>query len=462
MPDIEVRQLPETLLRLCRAIADAGGRAWLVGGCVRDLLLDRPSKDLDLEVFGLEPAQLNRLLQPFGRCQHVGKHFGVTKLITDDLELDIAIPRTETKTARGHRGFSTRPDPELAPEKACLRRDFTINAMMLDPLDGTLLDFYGGRRDLEQRVLRHVSTAFAEDPLRVLRGMQLASRFCLHMAPETAALCRRMVTEADALPKPRLWGEWQKWSHGNSPSMGLELLDTTGWLACYPELQALQGCVQNPRWHPEGDVWRHTCLVVDQAARIATERNLDRASRELLLFAALCHDLGKAVTTQTSDQGIICSPNHSVAGIPLARSLLERMGAPKRLMQSIEPMIREHLVHLHGDPTDRAVRRLAVRLQPVSIRLWEMLVEADASGRHPSPASRPGLPWLEVAKKLDHLREGPKPLVDGKMLLQLGMKPGPAMGAMISKAFEEQLNGTFNDKDSARRWCREQLQSSAQ
>ncbi len=455
---VEPSLIPEAALIVARAVRAAGGRAWLVGGPVRDLLLGRTPKDVDMEVFGLDAGILRRTLAGLGRVELVGKAFGVFRLWLDEREVDVALPRRERKTATGHKGFAIESDPGLDPETASLRRDFTINAMMLDPLSGELLDAHGGRRDLEQGILRHVSPAFAEDPLRVLRGMQFAARFNLRLHPDTARLCRNLLAEADTLPSARIWQEWRKWTHAAHPSMGLKALDASGWLALYPMLAALKDCPQDPRWHPEGSVWEHTLQVVDQATRVACERDLDEATRECLLLAALCHDLGKPATTIHKD-GRIRSPGHSEAGLPLARDFLARIGAPLRIEKVLIPLVREHLCHLHGQPTPRAVRRLAARLEPADIELWEALVEADASGRAPHPPSRPGKPWLDAAHALELGKRAPKPLARGRMLIELGMSPGPEMGRILKQAWEAQLDGAFHDEAGARDWLARRLLS---
>lgn len=444
--------LPSRLLELCEHLSRNGGRGWLVGGCVRDLLLGHPPKDFDLEVYGLEVDRLEALTKQLGRTEAVGKQFGILKLWLDDLEIDVALPRTERKTASGHCGFAIQTDPFLTPEKASLRRDFTINAMMYDPLDGSLLDFHDGQRDLENRVLRHVSPAFSEDPLRPLRGMQFAARFRLNLATETAELCQNLLPEADQLPPSRIWDEWKKWACSNTPSYGLRALSDSGWISCYPELEPMIGCKQEPHWHPEGDVWDHTLQVCDQAAQMVARTQLDKETRIVLMLAALCHDLGKPVTTMVTDKGRIASPGHAEAGVEITRSFLQRISTPARFIERTLPLVKEHITHLHGEPTPRAVRRLADRLTPANIELWEILVEADASGRHPAPPSRPALPWLEIAKELKHQHSRPDPILTGKLLLQLGVAPGPVMGQILENGYQAQLDGVITDQTSAIAW----------
>ncbi len=415
-------------------------------------MLDVSPKDFDVEVYGIESTELQVILKQLGRTEHVGQQFGVYKLRMDAFEFDVALPRSEIKSGFGHRGFDVKPDPFISKQKACLRRDFSINAMMLDPLTGRFIDKHNGRKDLENKILRHVSPAFAEDPLRPLRAMQFAARFQLTLHPETALLCKRLLSEATTLPKERVWAEWQKWSHAPHPSYGLQVLKDSGWLQLYPGLEAMLNCPQSPRWHPEGDVWRHTLQVCDQAAAIASRNDIDIETAEYLSFAALCHDLGKPVTTCSDEAGNIRSPDHSQAGLSITKQFLQSIGAPKRLSPYMTALVSEHITHLSGQPTERAVRRLAHRLEPANIELWEMLVEADASGRTPAPPSRPAFAWLQVATSLQHHQNKPAPILNGKMLIHIGFAPGPKMGVMLEKAYQAQLDGLFYDKQSAIDW----------
>ncbi len=447
------KNIPNITYEICQAIAECGGKAWLVGGSVRDLCLQQSSKDIDLEVYGLDADKLLHITQSLGHTEQVGKHFGVIKLWRNGHEIDLALPRTEVKTAQGHRGFTVTNNPQLSPKIASSRRDFTINAMMFDPLNDELLDFHHGQEDLQQGVLRHVSPAFSEDPLRVLRAMQFAARFKLTLAPKTVVLCSGLIPELKTLPSSRIWCEWQKWSHAPYPSFGLQALKDSGCLpVLYPELDALTTCPQDARWHPEGDVWAHTLQVCNQAALISKRAGLDDQTCEHLILAALCHDFGKPITTFTDKDGHIRSPNHSEAGFKPIQSFLSNIAAPKRIASYVHPLVHDHITHLCGEPTSRAIRRLAHRLEPASIELWEMLVEADASGRRPSPACRPALAWLEKAQALSNHTEKTPAIVNGHILMDMGMTSGKEMGACIKAAYEAQLDGEFCDLPSAKQW----------
>ncbi len=454
---MEMKHINPFVAEVCEHLRAAGGRALLAGGCVRDMLLGLNPSDFDIEVYGLSMDKVQQVLARMGRCEQVGKSFGVIKLWRRNTEVDIALPRRERKSGPGHRGFDVEVDPNLSPKAASRRRDFTINAMMFDVTNGRLLDFHGGRKDLAANILRHVSDAFAEDPLRVLRGMQFAARFDLELAEETAALCRRLCCEANTLAAERIWAEWRKWAMAGHPARGLAVLEKSGWIDVYPELAAMRGCPQNARWHPEGDVWTHTCLTVDRAACVASARGWHDERRLYLVLAALCHDIGKPATTIDDGDGCIRSPGHSMEGTEINTCFMQRIGAPASVVAAIAPLIREHMAHMHGMPTQRAVRRLSHRLQPVNITLWEALVEADASSRPPLPHARPALPWLHAAQALGHHEKKPAPIVNGRMLIAMGVHPGPGMGKLIAAAYEAQLDGAFDSEETARAWCRRQI-----
>src|SRR5919206_3021139 len=243
-------EIPEKVLSLARAIHDAGGRALLVGGCVRDELMGKQPKDWDLEIYNLDVARVREILDQFGPVNVVGEAFTVYKLGND---LDVSIPRRERKSGRGHKGFVIEGDPSMSVAEATRRRDFTINAILQDPLSGELFDPYEGQRDLEQRVLRVVSSeTFAEDSLRVLRAAQFAARFEFDIAPETVELCRSI--DLTDLPRERIWGEMEKLLlRARRPSIGLKwLYDLRVVEQLFPEMKALCGVPQDSEWHPEG------------------------------------------------------------------------------------------------------------------------------------------------------------------------------------------------------------------
>lgn len=448
--DPEIRPVHD---QVCDLIRKAGGRPLLVGGCVRDMLLGYTPKDLDIEVYGLEPQRLIDALSKNFAIDLVGQSFGVIKL--PRYPIDISLPRRESKVGFGHRGFEILSDPWMSPEEAAGRRDFTINAMALDPATEGVIDPFGGRQDLALGILRHTTERFIEDPLRVLRGMQLVSRFRLTPSPETVALCRTLFQEYATLSVERIWGEWEKWaSRSIQPSLGLRFLAETEWLTAYPELVALQGCPQDPDSHPEGDVWLHTLLVVDEAAFIAERDRLSGRGRAVLIFAALCHDLGKPETTAFLD-GHIRSYGHSDR-VDIVERFLARLGSPKDLILRVATLVRYHLSHTRFQGSARHVRRLARALDEAgeTLRMLARLVEADASGRPPRPRGRPATMehMLKLAEELALDEHGPRPILLGRHLLPMGIPPGPRMGAILKTAYEAQLDGAFNTVEEGLAW----------
>ncbi|HEY0947243.1 MAG TPA: HD domain-containing protein [Opitutaceae bacterium] len=459
--------LPEELRAVLEALRRVG-RPRLVGGCVRDWLLGLESKDYDIEVAGVDFDTLHRALAPFGATDIVGRSFGVIKLRLNGTEYDFSLPRRESKTGAGHRGFAVAPDPALSDAEAAARRDFTINAIAWDPFADALIDPHGGERDLQARVLRHASDAFVEDPLRVLRAFQLAARFDLALAPETAALCRSIADSYQELPVERVWGEWDKWAtKATKPSQGLNVLEQTGWLVHFPEIAAMRGCPQEPEWHPEGDVFAHTQYCLDALTALDAWRNAPPAKRRLLSLAVLAHDFGKPPTTRTLERrGVlrVTSHGHEAAGAPLAESFLRRIGAPLELTPLVVPLVVNHLAHHHHGRndqfTDTQVRRLARRLAPTTIDDLCTVMIADSRGRPPlhSPATLALIERLRnKAHSLALQHQPPEPILKGRHLIAFGMKPGPHFKPLLEAAFEAQLDGAFRDEASAQRWLENRL-----
>lgn len=459
--------LPPDLRDMLEAVRRVG-RPRLVGGLVRDWLLGLEPKDFDVEVGGVDFETLHRALAPFGATDVVGRSFGVIKVrgrITGE-EYDFSLPRRESKTGAGHRGFRVEPDPALGDAEAAARRDFTVNALALDPFSGAVIDPHDGRGDLARRVLRHTSAAFTEDPLRVLRAFQLAARFDFTLAPETAALCRTIAPAFAELPVERIWGEWEKWAAKSArPSRGLAVLEETGWLGHFPELAALRGTPQDPEWHPEGDVLDHTAHCLDALVRLEGWRARDAGGRIVASLATLAHDFGKPATTVLADRRGTArwtSPGHEAAGGPVAETFLRRIGAPLRLHAPVRALVVDHLAHHHGGAgfTDAAVRRLARRLEPATVDELALVMRADADGRPPRTAPEIHArvdALLARARALELERLAPKPLLLGRHLVALGLPPGPRFRGLLAAAFEAQLDGAFADEAGAAAWARERI-----
>lgn len=450
---IEDHALAGTLRQIELIIRRAGGRTWVVGGSVRDLALGRQPRDLDLEVFGIPPGRLHALLEEQFSVQFVGKAFGVFKLV--GVPVDISIPSRLLADHGSVSGLLRQADPDMDIDEALARRDFTINAMAWDPDTLELCDPFNGRADLAAHVLRHASDRFTEDPLRVLRGMQLAARFELTPAPETVELCKTL--SQDGQPNERLWEEWKKLLvQGSKPSLGLTFLHNTGWLRFYPELAALQGCKQDPLWHPEGDVWIHTLHCLDW---FAGERTGRREEDLIIGLAILCHDFGKPLTTRI-DNGRITSRGHEQEGAEPTRRFLERLTNQQNVIDEVVPLIQCHLrprALYDAQASDSAVRRLARQVRRIDCLV--RVARADHAGRPPKPFDGfPAGEWLlDRARKIQVETQAPAPIIMGRHLLELGMPPGAEMGRLLDDCYEAQLDGLFSTLEEGLTYARSQL-----
>ena len=438
--------------RVLAAIRSAGGRPMLVGGYVRDALMGSPGKDIDVEVYGVtDPDRLASVLAGAGKVTEAGKAFGVLKVRAGDTDIDVSLPRRESKTGAGHRGFAVIPDSSLGYAEASGRRDFTMNALMADPETGWITDCHGGLADLHAGILRHTTTAFAEDPLRVLRAVQFAARFGFTLAGETAALCRLLAGSYSELPVERVWCEIEKiGTRGKDITAALTALEASGWERHFPELAALHGIEQDPEWHPEGDVWVHSGLAADQAARRADDAGLTGADRFTVVMAALAHDFGKVTNTQYTE-GRITSHGHAAAGVEPAQAFLRGTGCPEHLTARIVPLVKEHMC-CTDRATKPAVRRLVRRLVPATMAELALVCGADRAGRGDPDAPNPAAPWLAVASDLRVTERPAKGLLTGDHLIAAGMKPGPAFRPILADALAAQDAGEFEDKAGALRW----------
>jgi len=440
--------------RIAQHIRDRGGRALVVGGFVRDQLLGRDSKDLDLEVFGITQDRLPAVLSELGRVEPVGQAFPVFKLGT----IDVALPRRESKSGRGHKGFTVEGDPFMSIEDAARRRDFTMNAIAWDPLTGDYLDPCGGRDDLARRVLRVVDPErFGDDSLRVLRALQFAARFEARLEPASARLCRTIPL--DDLPAERIWGEFEKLLLvAERPSLGFALARDLGVIEqLLPEMVPLYDCPQDAEWHPEGDVWTHTLMVIDEARR----RNADlaRAPLAIVMLGAVCHDLGKPATTARVD-GRVKSPGHEAAGVAPATAVLDRLNIQSLdgvdVRTQVLGIVAEHLrpsafYKARDTVRDGAFRRLAAR---VDLELLTRFARADCHGRA-GTFDCSAMDWfIERARSLGVEHRPPAPILMGRHLLALGVLPGPRIGEILRAVYEQQLDGvvtTLHDAETSAR-----------
>jgi tRNA nucleotidyltransferase (CCA-adding enzyme) len=441
--------IPDLVLDLARAVRDAGGRALLVGGWVRDARLGRTSKDIDVEVFGLPADRVRAIVQRFGRVDTVGESFTVFKIAN----VDVSLPRRESKTGRGHKGFVVDGDPFLPLEDAARRRDFTINAMSMDPLTAEVVDPFGGERDLDAKILRAVDArTFGDDSLRVLRALQFAARFELTVDDATKTLCRTIPL--DDLPAERIWGEFEKlFLQAARPSIGLALAWEIGVIhALFPDLVPLATCPQDPEWHPEGDVWTHTLMVVDQARQRIGD--LERGPAVAIMVAALCHDIAKPQTTAMID-GRWRSPGHEEAGVEPSTRVLDTLNLHSLdgfdVRYAVLGLVAQHLkpsafFKAPKPVSDGAFRRLAHK---VDLELLVRLAKADCHGRG-GAFDCSAMDWfLERARALGIEHAPPVSILMGRHLLELGLKPGPAVGEILKAVYEKQMDGEVRTLDEA-------------
>jgi len=450
-------QFPQKVIDVSRAVREAGGRALLVGGCVRDALMGAQPKDWDVEVYGVAPERVREILDRFGPVNVVGEAFTVYKL---GLDLDVSLPRRERKSGRGHRAFVIEGDPAMSFAEASRRRDFTINAILQDPLTGEIIDPFDGRHDIEQGVLRAVAAeTFVEDSLRVLRAAQFAARFEFRIAPETVELCRGI--DLSDLPAERIWGELEKMLlRARQPSIGLGWLHALGVLEkIFPEINALIDVPQDPEWHPEGDVFVHTRLTADRARELIDELSYPR--QVTVMLAALAHDFGKPATTEFID-GRLRSRGHEAAGAAPAESFLNRINVYTidgyNVRDQVIALVREHLkpgefFKKRDEVGEGAFRRLARRCEP---DLLYRVAKADSLGRNAPWVPREkwygsdAQEWfIQRARELNVEQRPPEPLLLGRHLLSLGVAPGPMVGEITRAVYEMQLDGRVRTVEEA-------------
>ncbi len=456
--------LPSELTPVTDYLLSQGCFPVIVGGYLRDTLLDVESKDIDIEVYVVKDIEtLQRMLEPFGSVDLVGKSFGVLKLSLAGYHLDFSLPRKESKTSTGHRGFNISLSGQMDFITAAQRRDFTINAMGYVINSSLLLDPYGGQKDLDSRTLRCVNPeTFVEDPLRILRAIQMVGRFELQCDEQLIALCSEMVDRdvLKELPKERLFEEIKKLLlKAKRPSIGLALMKRMHVLDFLPELRALVNVPQDPKSYPEGDVWTHTLMAVDAMASLRTGED----KRDLtLMLAVLCHDFGRPSTTKKID-GHWSTPAHEEVGVGLAATFLRRISDEKKLITDVLALVRFHPQPLRlyeSSSDDSDLRRLAVK---VSLEDLLLIAKADYMGRRIEKVavqSYPAGEWFEKrAVALDILQRSPKALLHGRDLIAKNMQPSPHFKGILDAAFDAQLEGRFSTYDEAKVWLSTYLAS---
>jgi tRNA nucleotidyltransferase (CCA-adding enzyme) len=430
------------------AIHEHKGRALLVGGAVRDMVMGLQVKDLDIEVYGLSAEELENVLKKFGPVSTVGKAFGVLRL--HRLDVDWSLPRADSPGRKP----TVVVDPFMPIEVAARRRDLTMNAMSLDLMTEELIDPCGGLKDIKNKILRTPDARFfVQDPLRFYRVMQFIGRFEMEPDDTLNALCKSM--DVSHVSRERIEQEFKKLLlHARRPSLGIRWLHAIDRLHdVLPELAATVGVKQSPQWHPEGEVFEHTMQSLDAAAVIVQKYDND-FDKMVLLYAALCHDLGKATTTIEVD-GVIKSIGHEKDSKRLTRIMMKRITHDADLINAVSSLVLYHMLPLQLTSSNAklpAYKRLANKLaHNVNMLMLIDLCIADKRGRNskghePLTGDFPDIAlFLEKTKAAEVTVSRVAPILKGADLFDI-VKPGPQMGKLLAAAYEKQIAEGITDK----------------
>jgi tRNA nucleotidyltransferase (CCA-adding enzyme) len=448
-----------SIVRIVRAVHELSGKAYLVGGAVRDLVLGLEVYDMDIEVHGVMLDTLSALLAHEGPVSFVGKSFGVLKL--HGTRTDWSVPRSD----RGGRKPEVTLDPSMNIVEALRRRDLTMNAMAIDLTTHEFVDPFHGLEDLKQGILRSPDIDFfCEDPLRFYRVMQFIGRFSMYPDELLEKTCSEM--EIRAVSVERIEGEFEKLLlKSKRPSLGIRWLANINRLKdILPELADTLTTEQDLIWHPEGTVFEHLMQALDAAVLI------DKGTPQLnliLRYAALCHDLGKVSTTRIID-GRVTSRSHAEVGVPLVRALLKHITRNVKLIDTVSLLVKYHMQpgqFVQQDSSLAAYRRLALKLAPLTnLDMLLSLSIADRRGRNPHSqeplTSTPAFvaTFLQKAQEADVLHEPEKPILQGHDISDL-VAPGPLMGELLRYAFQQQIERSIKSKELLKQLLKEKLHS---
>jgi len=439
---------PQTIQDLDAAVRDLGGKAYLVGGGVLNLLRFQEVKDWDIEVFGLSYQDLEMIANQFGEADLIGQKFGVVKLKANDLDIELAVPRIENNVGPGHKDFDVTLIPDLRLEEAALRRDLTMNAIYLEIGNQKIHDPYNGLVDFQRGIIQHINPeTFVEDPLRAFRVMQLVSRKGKFITQETVELCRAMKDACAELSGDAIYGEFYKMLMlSDRPDRGLRFLRNSGLLRLFPELLALVGCPQKEKYHPEGDVWTHTQMVLREAAIYRDD--LPEEWRLPFMFGMLLHDVGKPITL---DPEKLTTYDHDSKGKRIARKFMKRLTKNEDLIKKVESIVGVHMrprMFLKSHAKAPAWRRLHNKC-PLHILAYVAMCDRDGRGIDPSIREGRGSLVFEECMRMHVIigshPENIPPVLMGRHLIEAGYKPGTEFGAMLNKAYEYQLETGCSD-----------------
>ena len=412
-------------------LRSAGHQAYLVGGCVRDLLLGRPAKDFDIAT----DARPDRVSELFERTEQVGAHFGVVLVREGASQVEVATFRSDSSYSDGRRPDRVRF--EAGPREDALRRDFTINALLLDPETGEVLDFTGGREDLDRRIIRAIGDPeqrFQEDHLRLLRAVRFAARLDFAIEPATMAALQRLHGLIESVSAERVREELARILTEGGARRGFELLDETGLLGdILPEVAAMKGVEQPPQFHPEGDVWTHTLLLLEKL----------RNPTVTLAMGALLHDVGKPPTFRVAER--IRFDGHAAEGVRMAHEILTRLRFSKEQIEQIEALVSNHMRFKDARDMRESTLKRFLRTRDFGEHLELHRLDCLSSNGKLDT-------YKLVLARLDELGEEdlkPKPLVTGRDLIAAGYRPGPAFGKMLAAVEDAQLEARVQNAEEA-------------
>jgi len=473
-PDQQLITPERAVLKVMKILYLDGHKALIVGGAVRDALLGIEPKDIDIEVYNITFKELGKLLWKFGEVNFVGKEFGVIKFkprwSDTGLEYDFSVPRKENRIGVGHKDFKVTFDKDMTIAEAGARRDFTFNALAYDPIKNKIYDYFGGLEDLQNGVIRHTSDAFREDFLRILRAMQFQARFGFSIHPDTIQVIREMLQTNDfnELSKERVYEEWMKWaSKGVRHDLIFKFLWDTTLMNYYPELSEFKTTEQDKIYHPEGDVEIHTAMTLQEMDKLLERDNIVGNEKALLVMSILLHDVAKPQTTKEEmkrDRLTITSKGHEALGGEMSKEFLSRLGFPDSFYNPIANLVANHLagVNISMIPERegklKAVKKLSRRLHPATIKQLIYVMDADNLGRGTAKKEATGkVELLELSTEADVMEKQNKPILMGRHLIELGLKPSLEFSEILRKSFVAQENGEFNDLEGGMKWLKEYL-----
>jgi poly(A) polymerase len=423
---------PEVLARsIIDRLRAAGHTAYLVGGCVRDLLLGRTPNDFDVAT----SARPDELLRLFPRADRVGAHFGVVLVHEEGAHVEVATFRSDLEYLDGRHPEAVRFETD--PREDALRRDFTINALLFDPITGEVLDFTNGRADLDAKIVRAIGDPeirFREDHLRLMRAVRFAARLGFEIEPRTFAAMRRLAPLIQTVSAERVRDELARILMEGGVRRGLELMDATGLLhEVLPEIEAMKGVEQPPEFHPEGDVWTHTLIMLD---------GLRNPSLELAL-GVLLHDVGKPPTFRVAER--IRFDGHVEEGVKLAHALLNRLRFPNHTIEQVEALIANHMKFRETPHMRESTLKRFIRMPDFEEHMELHRLDCLSSHGHLDNYEFVRRKQLEVPP--EELK--PKPLITGDDLIAQGMKPGPIFGKLLHEIEDAQLEGRITTREEA-------------